>query len=162
MLSLIVGMTRNRVIGKNNSLPWHIPEDLKNFKEVTLNKTVVMGRKTFDSIVSMIGKPLPNRKNIVLSRSMQPQEGVEVCSIQQILDLKEDAFIIGGASIYKQFLPYVDRMYISWIKKDYEGDSLFPEFSLDNFKVIEKKDFEEFEFVIYERHRSKGDNWKRT
>jgi len=151
-------MTRNRVIGKNNSLPWHIPEDLKNFKEVTLNKTVVMGRKTFDSIVSMIGKPLPNRKNIVLSRSMQPQEGVEVCSIQQILDLKEDAFIIGGASIYKQFLPYVDRMYISWIKKDYEGDSLFPEFSLDNFKVIEKKDFEEFEFVIYERHRSKGDN----
>ncbi|MFH1972748.1 MAG: dihydrofolate reductase [archaeon] len=158
MLSLIVGMTRNRVIGKDNTLPWNIPEDLKNFKEITLNKTVVMGRKTFDSIVSMLGKPLPNRKNIVLSRNMQPQEGVEVCSMQQILELKEDAFIIGGASIYKQFLPYVDRMYISWIKKDYEGNSLFPEFNLEDFIVLEKKDFEEFEFVIYERRRGKTDN----
>jgi len=153
MLSLIVGMTKERVIGKGNLLPWHIPEDLKNFKKITTGKTVIMGRKTFDSIVSMIGKPLPNRRNVVLSRSMESDE-VEVCrSVEEAKEKfkDEEAFIIGGASVYKLFLPYVDRMYISWIKKDYEGDCYFPELNLDKFKIISKEDFEEFEFVVHEK-----------
>jgi len=150
-LSIIVGMTKRRVIGKGNSLPWHIPEDLKNFKEITTGKTVIMGRKTYDSIISMLGKPLPNRNNIVISRSMEGACRSIEEAVEKAKEYDVDAFVIGGATIYKQFLPIVDRMYISWIKKDYEGDVLFPEFSLENFEVEERRDFPDFEFVIYKR-----------
>ena len=138
MIAIIAGMTKNRVIGKGNNLPWHIPEDLKNFKRVTSGNTVIMGRKTYDSILSMIGHPLPNRNNIVISRSLQ-DERVTVCrSVEEAVEngrsFEKDIFVIGGATIYKLFLPIADKKYISWIKKDYEGDVYFPKFNLDEFQ----------------------------
>ncbi len=155
MIAIIVGMTKNRVIGKGNNLPWHISEDLKNFKKITSGNTVIMGRKTYDSILSMIGHPLPNRNNIVISRSLL-DERVTVCgSVEEAVgkgrSLEKDIFVIGGATIYKLFLPIVDKKYISWIKKDYEGDVYFPKFNLDEFEVETTQDFGDFEFMVYKR-----------
>ena len=155
MIAIIVGMTKNRVIGKGNNLPWHISEDLKNFKKITSGNTVIMGRKTYDSILSMIGHPLPNRNNIVISRSLQ-DERVTICgsvedAVEKGRSFEKDIFVIGGATIYKLFLPIVDKKYISWIKKDYEGDVYFPKFNLDEFEVETTQDFGDFEFMVYKR-----------
>ena len=151
---MIAGMTKSRIIGKNNQLPWNIPEDLQNFKRLTSGKTVLMGRKTFDSI----GRPLPNRNNIVLSRSMSPQEKVIVCrtieeSILQAKQFDQDLFVIGGSTIYQQFLPIANKMYLSYIKQEYEGDSYFPNFNKEDWGIEMKQDFSEFEFVIYRRKK---------
>lgn len=123
-ICLIAAFDRNQLIGSNNQLPWHIPEDLAYFKKVTVNNTIVMGRKTFDSI----GKPLPNRKNIVISKNLGPVDGITI--IQQpdsLLDLAEETvFIIGGASIYKHFLPIATKLYITHIDATFSGDVYFP------------------------------------
>ncbi len=153
---LIAGMTNSRVIGKDNALPWHIPEDLKNFKELTSGKTILMGRKTYESI----GRPLPNRNNLVLSRSMPPTENLIICnniedSIKKAKTFNQDLFIIGGSTIYQQFLPYANKMYLSYIKKEYQGDTYFPEFNKEEWEIEQTKDFEEFEFVIYRRKNDK-------
>ncbi|MBS3127958.1 dihydrofolate reductase [Candidatus Woesearchaeota archaeon] len=158
MISLIVGMTPERVIGNKNELPWYISEDLKNFKALTSENIVIMGRNTYDSIIARIGKPLPNRTNIVISRSMEEKEGIQVCrSIQEAIALtkkeNKEAFIIGGAQIYKEALPFVDKMYISYVKKAYKGDTLFPEWNKNEWEEIEKKPFEEFDFVILQRKK---------
>ena len=155
MTSIIVGMTKNRVIGKNNSLIWHIPEDLKNFKELTLGNTLIMGRKTWESIPEKF-RPLPNRNNIVISRNPSFIEGTEVCSsvgsaLEKAKSYGKEIFIIGGSSIYEQFLPLTNKMYISYIKNEYQGDTYFPKFNYDDWEVIETKEFEEFKFVVYER-----------
>ncbi|MBT5342199.1 dihydrofolate reductase [Candidatus Woesearchaeota archaeon] len=155
MINIIVGMTKNRVIGKDNSLPWHLPEDLKNFKALTENNTVIMGRKTWESIPEKF-KPLPNRNNIVISKNMLPIDNVDVCkSIEEALEkaksYQKEIFIIGGSSIYEQFLPITDKMYISYLKNDYAGDTYFPNFNKENWEIIERKDFTEFEFVIFQR-----------
>ena len=149
---LIAGMTKSRVIGKDNQLPWNISEDLQNFKKLTLEKTVLMGRKTFDSI----GRPLPKRNNLVLSRSMPSQEGIIVCSsieqsIEKAKQYNQDLFIIGGSTIYQQFLPYANKMYLSYIKQEYEGDTYFPEFNKEDWEIESTQDFQEFEFVVYRR-----------
>lgn len=156
MLALIVGIGPNNVIGKGNELPWNIPEDLNNFKEITKGNSVIMGLKTFESI----GKPLPNRNNLVLNFDKLDIPGVTVCtsipeSIQKGKEFGKDTFCIGGVSIYKIFLPLVDKLYISWIKKEYEGDMFFPEFDLNEWEVESKQDFDEFEFVIYKRKSAK-------
>ncbi len=156
MIAIIVGLTKQKVIGKNNDLPWRISEDLKNFKKHTNDCTVIMGRKTYESI----GRPLPNRNNIVISRSMLETEGIDVCSsveeaIEKAKEYGKDTFVIGGSTIYKQFLPVVDKLYMSWIKEDYEGDTYFPEFNLDEWEPEHKEDFDDFEFIIYKR--KKGD-----
>ena len=145
-------MTKSRVIGKDNQLPWNISEDLQNFKKLTLEKTVLMGRKTFDSI----GRPLPKRNNLVLSRSMPSQEGIIVCSsieqsIEKAKQYNQDLFIIGGSTIYQQFLPYANKMYLSYIKQEYEGDTYFPEFNKEDWEIESTQDFQEFEFVVYRR-----------
>jgi dihydrofolate reductase len=152
MLALIVGIGPNNVIGKGNELPWNIPEDLNNFKEVTKGNSVIMGLKTFESI----GRPLPGRNNIVLHFEKLDIPGVIVCTsipeaIEEGKKFGKDIFCIGGVSIYKQFLSIVEKLYISWIKKEYEGDMFFPEFNLDEWEPEHKKDFKEFEFVIYKR-----------
>src|SRR3989338_139592 len=119
IISIIAAMDRNRVIGKDNALPWNIPEDLKNFKALTSGKSVIMGRKTFESL----GRPLPKRQNIVVSRGMPPIEGVIVCSsLDEAFQAaaSEEVFVIGGASIYAQALPYADRMYLSYVDKETE------------------------------------------
>ncbi len=152
-LALIAGMTKERVIGKGNDLPWHIGEDLKNFKQITEGQTVVMGKNTLDSI----GKPLPNRNNVVLSAEKIRIEGVDVCtSISEALEkaksYRKKVFIIGGASVYAQMIDLVDTMYISYIKNDYEGDVLFPEFNEAEWERVEEKDFKDFLFVTYKRY----------
>jgi dihydrofolate reductase len=127
-LSIIVAMSSNRVIGVNNSLPWHLSEDLKHFKTLTTGHTILMGRKTYESI----GKPLPNRRNIVISRNLNAfYGGVEVVhSLEDAFSTSsndKEVFIIGGSNIYEQSLHLVEHLYITEIKKAFEGDAFFPE-----------------------------------
>lgn len=124
-LKIIVAMTRDRVIGKDNQMPWHIPEDLAHFKRETTGHSIIMGRKTYLSI----GRALPNRKNIVLSRDPSfSAEGVVVYhSLAEAIAAEPDAFIIGGAAIFEQALPQVDELYITHIEANIDGDRKFPE-----------------------------------
>ncbi len=150
MINIIVAMTKDRVIGKRNALPWYIPDDLKNFKKLTSGNTIMMGRKTFESI----GKPLPNRNNIVISSSMQPVQGVDVCkdvneALEKAKSYGKEIFVIGGAQIFEQTMDLVDKMYISHVKKDYEGDVRFPEVDLDGWNIESRQDFPDFVLVIY-------------
>ncbi len=129
VISLIVAMAHDRVIGKDNQMPWHLPADLKHFKAVTLGKPVIMGRKTFESI----GMPLPGRKNIIVTRR---QDFVaEDCVVVNTLDAAlqaagdvEEVMIIGGANIYGQMLDRADRLYLTLIDLDTDGDTRFPEY----------------------------------
>ena len=134
MISFVVATDTNGLIGKDNDLPWgRLPNDLNHFKKITMGHTVVMGRKTFESI----GKPLPKRKNIVLSRTAFTHEGVEWrSSIDEVLELPEDVFIIGGTQIYKAFLPYVDKIYHTLVNEQFEGDTYFPEKKFEEFNYL--------------------------
>ena len=150
-LIAIVAMSSNRVIGRDGTLPWHFPEDLKFFKRTTLGHPILMGRKTFDSI----GKPLPGRRNIVLSRTMAPREGVEI--IADIVDLRaetdETVFLIGGAQLFESLLPQCDGMYLTWIAQPYEGDTSFPPFESMFGEPRIEGTAEGLEFRYYERLR---------
>jgi len=164
-ISLVWAMAQNRVIGRNNQLPWYLPEDLKYFKRITLGKPVIMGRKTFDSI----GKPLPGRTNIVVTRNRDWSfEGVrtldsleaarELCENQAIVDGTEEAMIIGGAEIYRQAMPLADRLYLTEVHADVEGDATFPEFDRSQWQEIAREDFEasgpnpyNYSFIILEK-----------
>jgi dihydrofolate reductase len=150
MIAIISGFPKNKVIGKGPDLPWHIPEDLKHFKEITTGKTVIMGLVTYKSI----GKALPNRNNIVMSFNKIKLDDAEVAtSVNEALEIakkhKKDIFIIGGASIYKVFLPIADKLYISHIKKDYEGDVYFPNYDEKDWKIEHEEDKGPFVFRIY-------------
>ncbi len=127
-LSIIVAMSSNRAIGINNTLPWHLTEDLKHFKSLTTGHTIIMGRKTYESI----GKPLPNRRNIVVSRNLDTfYDDVEIVhSLEDAFSISsndEEVFIIGGSNIYEQSLNLVEYLYITEISKVFEGDAFFPE-----------------------------------
>ena len=127
-LSIIVAMSSNRAIGVNNTLPWHLSEDLKHFKSLTTGHTIIMGRKTYESI----GRPLPNRRNIVVSRNLNTfYDGVEIVhSLEDAFSISsndEEVFIIGGSNIYEQSLNLVEYLYITEIAKAFEGDAFFPE-----------------------------------
>jgi dihydrofolate reductase len=150
MINIIAAMAKNRVIGKDNKLPWHISDDLKNFKKLTSNTVVIMGRKTFESI----GKPLPNRINIVISSSMPGTEGIIVChdipsALERARSYNKEIFIIGGATIYQQTIPWADRMYISYVKGEYDGDAFFPQYDESQWRVEKREDFPDFELVTY-------------
>ena len=123
-LVIIAALSKNRVIGKNGKLPWHIPEDLKRFKLLTTGHTVLMGRKTFESL----GKPLPNRRNVVLTSTELPN--VETYPILahalQALEKEKTVFVIGGGEIFAQLIEHVDEMYLTIVEKEYEGDTFFP------------------------------------
>ena len=151
MLELVVAFDENRLIGKGSELPWHIPEDLKHFKKLTTGNRIIMGRVTYESI----GKPLPNRENIVLSRGKFEAEGVKTCNSQNELlgslnDEKRN-FIIGGSKIYEVLLPYVDMLHISHVKGVHEGDIYFPEIDFSEWEIVEKESYEEFDYVVYKR-----------
>lgn len=153
MISMIFAIDPTGLIGKNNDLPWDYPEDLQYFKYITLGKTVLMGVTTFESIVSRLKKPLPNRKSIVASLTDFSYPGVEVISdLESFLqkEHKEEIFVIGGKTIYEIALPYADRLYITHIKKVYEGDT-YLDIDLSNFKLIKSDDNEELNFAVYER-----------
>jgi dihydrofolate reductase len=152
MISIITAMTQAGVIGKGNALPWHIPDELKNFRRLTQGSTVIMGKRTFESI----GRPLPNRNNVVLGPSDWEAPGIVVCqSIDESLKIAQlygnDIFVIGGAQTYAQFLPLAQRLVISYIKQDYEGDVFFPAFNLSEWNVVQRVGYPEFEVVTFER-----------
>ena len=148
----VAAMSSNRVIGKNGELPWHFSEDLKFFKKLTWNSTVVMGRKTFESI----GRPLPQRKNVVLSTSMKPREGVHIFNnVEDLLcqyeNSSEPVYIIGGSQIYETLLNWTKEIYLTYIFNEYSGDASFPEFeSKYSLKEImfENNDFEIRKYVL--------------
>ncbi len=158
-INIIVAMTENRVIGTGNDLPWHIPEDLKLFKRETLGNIVIMGRRTFESI----GKPLPGRKNIILTSDPEKiptdtrkLENVYVFS--SFLDaagaafsLEGELFVIGGASVYRDVLKYADSLFISKVKNDFKGDVYFPDYNRSSWTLVKSEDFTGFSFEVYER-----------
>ena len=150
-LVAIVAMSSNRVIGRAGALPWYFPEDLKFFKRTTLGHPILMGRTTFESI----GRPLPGRQNIVLSRTMEPREGItvirEVSELSRICPVDSTVFVIGGAQVYRELLPQCEGLYLTWIEQAYEGDTCLPDFEhlFGLKKVIEKTD--SLEFRYYER-----------
>ena len=158
MLSLIVAMDENNLIGKDNYMPWDIPEDLKVFKEITTNNIVIMGRKTFQSI----GRALPNRINLVLTRDnnfssdnievfTSPHKALEkAISLQK--ELNKKIFIIGGKTIYEYFLPQIDELHISHIKGSFSGDTHFPEITLSNFTLIKEVKFNDFTYRYYSKN----------
>ncbi|AMG20419.1 dihydrofolate reductase [Staphylococcus saprophyticus] len=132
-LSILVAHDQQRVIGVNNQLPWHLPSDLKHVKSLTTGNTLVMGRATFESI----GKPLPNRRNVVLTRnkSFKP-EGVDVIhSFEEIYDLPGHVFIFGGQSLFEEMIDKVDDMYITVIEDKYNGDTFFPPYTFKDWEV---------------------------
>ncbi|WP_371186596.1 type 3 dihydrofolate reductase [Thalassotalea maritima] len=160
ILSMIVAHAHNRVIGKDNDMPWHMPADLKYFKQTTMKKPVIMGRKTFESI----GFPLPGRRNIVISRDAQYHaEGIEtVASVDAALALVQDVeevMVIGGGSIYQHCLPAADRLYITEIDLDTDGDTFFPDYNANGEWVCvnqdphpaDDKNPHPYNFKIYER-----------
>nr|WP_239032972.1 type 3 dihydrofolate reductase [Pseudoalteromonas luteoviolacea] len=125
---MIAAMAKDRIIGDDNKMPWHLPADLQHFKKITLGKPVIMGRKTFESI----GRPLPGRRNIVITRNAQYQaEGIETASSTEealaLVDKIDEVMIIGGGNIYKQFLPLCTKLYLTYIDLDVEGDTRFPD-----------------------------------
>jgi len=148
-------MAQNRVIGRAQGLPWHIPADLKRFKEITLGHPVIMGRKTFESV----GRPLPGRENIVVSRQTLSIPGVRVVtSVNEALlpfqGTDKEIFILGGGQIYVEALPITDRIYLTLIEENFEGDTYFPELDLKRFKqTFEEKHTKPipFRFINYSR-----------
>jgi len=138
IISMIAAMDRNRLIGNNNQLPWHLPADLQHFKQITMGKPILMGRKTYDSI----GHPLPGRMNIVLSRSKGLKlAGIEVVNslsqAKSLLTAAEELMIIGGSSIYRLLLDDVDRIYLTEVDAVFEGDSWFPALDSGQWQEIE-------------------------
>jgi dihydrofolate reductase len=154
MVALIWAMDRHRLIGKNQDLPWYYPEDLKYFKAMTLNKTVLMGRSTFDSIMKRNGKPLPHRKNVVLSHQKSVHPDVEtIQDIKKYINTHpdEEIFIIGGKSVFEQTIAFADKLYMTVINKSYDGDIFLSEFPMDGFSLVSKTDSNDLSFCIYER-----------
>lgn len=159
MISIITAMDENQLIGKDNGLPWKLPADLQFFKKVTMAKPIIMGRKTFESI----GRPLPGRTNVVITRDASFEaEGCEVVyslenAIEKVKDVNE-AMVIGGENIYKQFLPLADRLYLTKVSGSFDGDAWFPEISFNQWKLIEREDHSaddknesDYSFQVFER-----------
>lgn len=152
MISIIVAKSKNNVIGSNGSIPWNIPKDLKYFKELTEGNTVIMGRKTYESLPKD-KKPLPNRINIVITRDINFTANgcMVVGSLEEAIlkiDNRKDTFIIGGSEIYKQAINFVDKIYITEINDEYEGDTYFPEIS-DKWHLVGVEKNDECNFMTY-------------
>ena len=164
--ALIVAMSRNRVIGRNNALPWYLPGDLRYFKQVTMGKPILMGRKTWESI----GRPLPGRMNVVISRDHQWQapagtvcehslaDGFKRATAQAELEGGDEVMVIGGGEIYAAALPDIDRMYVTRVHAEIEGDAFFPEVNWEQWEEIGREDFSasdnnpyDYSFVVYQR-----------
>src|SRR3989344_1565971 len=154
-ISLIAALGKNRVIGNENKLIWNIPADMKRFREITSGKSVIMGRKTFESI----GKPLPKRKNIIITRDKNYKADgcIVVHSLNGALKAAGDGeiMVIGGAQIYAEFLPRANKMHLTVIGREFEGDAYFPEYNKDEWKEVSREGHEEnglnYSFVDFER-----------
>jgi dihydrofolate reductase len=144
-ISLVVAMASNRVIGLNNKMPWHLSADLKKFKKITMGSPILMGRKTHESI----GKPLPGRTNIIVSRNLNyRQDGCLVfndleTALKKAGESAEEVFVIGGSDIYDAILPIADTIYLTIINREFQGDAFFPEIDLNNWTEVEREDIKD-------------------
>lgn len=154
MISIIVAMDKNYLIGNKNSIPWDIPEDMALFKEKTMDNVVIMGRKTFESI----GRPLPNRINIVVSKNknnISEKNLIWVSSLEEAIskgkEFQKEIFIIGGGKIYKEAISknICDKLCLSHIKGEFHGDTFFPKIDFLNYTIIEKMEYEKFIYTEY-------------
>jgi dihydrofolate reductase len=159
-ISIIVAIARNWAIGKDNQLLWHISEDLKRFKRLTTGHQIIMGKKTYESLPF---RPLKDRTNIVITDD--PEEKFDGCitvySIQEALDYcdeRKESFIIGGGSVYRQFLPYANKLYITLVNRDFEADTFFPVIDFSKWRLICKENIEDdeqndfsYSFLVYEK-----------
>ena len=155
MITIIAALTSEGIIGKEGALPWNLSEDMAHFKLVTAGNTVIMGRKTWDSIPSKY-KPLPNRHNIVVSRNMPLKNNIEVCSdmnqaIRKAKSYGKEIFVIGGAQIYALAIEHATKMLLSHIHKDYEGDTFFPKFNKEEWNITNIEEYKEFTLKEYTR-----------
>lgn len=161
MISIIAALAHNGVIGKNNKLPWHLPADFEYFKKNTLGKTIVMGLNTFKSIGE---RPLPDRKTIILNNNPNytpPKGCLAAGSIDEVLEItkgEKELMICGGASVYRQFLPLAQRLYLTYIHQNFEGDAYFPKLNINDWKEIRRidcladlKNPYPYSFVVLER-----------
>lgn len=164
--SIIVAMAENHCIGNNNQMPWHISDDLKRFKALTMDHPVIMGRKTFESILGYLNKPLPGRENIVITRSKyETQHEVHVhnslekaiSSAKEIASTnnRDEIFIIGGAQIYTQAMDHAQRLHLTKVHKSVKGDAFFPEYNSNEWTEVDRDDHMEhdppFSFITLER-----------
>jgi dihydrofolate reductase len=152
-VALIAAMTEQGVIGYQNKLPWHFPEELKYFKKVTLGKSIIMGRKTF---VSLGSRPLPGRKNIILTQDKNffANDCLVAHSVEEAIKIAGDSgeiMIIGGAQIYQQFLPLATRLYITIIHQDYPGDTYFPTVDWKEWKTISEESKNEYTVKVFDK-----------
>lgn len=151
---IIVAYDKKRGIGSGSEIPWYIPEDLKRFKKLTLGQTVIMGRKTFESIIKKLGKPLPGRRNIILSKTIKETK-YDNCLIfddlNKIVDFADDAWIIGGEEIYRLFLPFADKIFATEIENEYYCDVFFPKTDESEWQIVETEKREGYTFVTLRR-----------
>ncbi len=164
-IALMWAMAQNRLIGRDNKLPWYLPNDLKYFKRVTTGKPVIMGRKTYESI----GKPLPNRTNIIVTRDTAFEApgtkvvhsldaAIELAEMEAEISGVEEVVVMGGGEIYAQALPRADRLYVTLVHAEVEGDAYFPEIDLTAYQEVAREDFPaegpnpyDYSFVVYDR-----------
>ena len=160
MINIVVAKASNNVIGAKNDLIWHLPNDLKHFKSLTSGHPIIMGRKTFESV----GRPLPNRTNIVVTRDQNwNAEDIEIASslqkaIEAAKKIDDDIYILGGGNIYKQAMEFTDILYITEVHHEFDGDTYFPEIDSDEWEEVEREDFKKdekhlyaYSFVTYKR-----------
>ena len=161
-MTLVAAVAENGVIGADGGMPWHYPADLAHFKETTMGHPVVLGRRTFESIAARIDGPLPGRTNVILSRSDPdvPEGVVVAASVDEAIAAAgesaaesgvETVYVAGGAAIYEQFLPLADRMVLTEVPEQPDGDTFFPEWDADEWVEVERESEGELSFVTYER-----------
>lgn len=166
-IALVAALASNGAIGRDNKLPWHLPEDLKRFKALTSGHAVIMGRKTFDSILAMLGRPLPGRSNIVITRaaalaSIKPEWNnvILAATLQQAITAVQagEVFVIGGAQIYALALPLAQRLYLTEVKTEVDGDAFFPAINATEWCELSRERGSQtaagldYDFVVYDRH----------
>jgi len=168
-IAIIAAVGARGEIGYNNTLPWEIKEDLQYFKQITNNQFVVMGRHTYESIIDKLGKPLPNRTNIVLSKTMEQPDYSNVFVVRDkeyiinnMAKANTDLIVIGGSSIYREFLPIADKLYITQIYSRFVADSFFPDIDYSKWKITSQRDGKEdnehkYKFLVYERKNGISD-----
>lgn len=159
---LVAAVANNGVIGRDGGMPWHLPEDMKQFKRRTTGHPVVLGRKTYENVVDALGEPFPGRRSVVLStRDLELPEGAVLAnSVAEATTLSESAaaemgvetvYVVGGAAVYEAFLPRAERMVLTELRDDYEGETRFPEWDDDAWTEVERDEREAFDVVTYER-----------
>ncbi|WP_411963673.1 dihydrofolate reductase [Haloferax sp. YSMS24] len=164
---LVAAVANNRVIGRDGDMPWHLPEDLQHFKQTTMGHPVVMGRKTYESIARQLDGPLPGRYSVVLtSRDLDLPEGAETAaSIAEAVDASADAaaemgvetvYVVGGATVYEQFLDRASRMVLTELDDAHEGDTRFPDWDPDEWVETDRDDRDGFSFVVYDRREAQS------